>query len=185
MRREVVVAAIAVVALTAVAGMLLVAQFGRQEDAAAVGRLPSPSTAARAATVGPPEPAAPKPEPMAFSDEGLAGEVARSVERPARPGNVRVAVRQHGDARWACILVHHAERYAEPDRGMGLDDFPGLRDAGFRTPPPQISRGTTSVYRSMAKRAMGYDRSRGDRILILLCPRDQWPTLALRWPPAR
>ncbi len=119
---------------------------------------------------------------MVFSTEGLAGEVLRLVERPARPGNVRVAVCQEGQARWVCVLVNYAERYAEPDRGMRLEDFPGLREAGFRLPPPRVSRGTTSIYRSLARRAIAFDRSRGDRILVLLCPRDQWDSLDLRWP---
>ena len=183
MRREVVVAAIVVVGLVAVGGMLLVGYLGRRGDEAEEGQLPpapAPTSSLPASSLAP---VPPEPEPMAFSDEGLAGEVVRAVERPARPGNVRVAVRQEGDARWACILVHHAERYAEPERGMGIADFPGLRDAGFRLPPPQVSRGTASIYRSLAKRALGYDAARGDRILILLCPRDEWDALELHWPP--
>jgi len=179
-RRKAVVV-VAVVLLAAVVVALLVGHLGRPDDEAEDSQLPPASTSSLpASSLAPSSPAA---EPMAFSEEGLAGEVLRAVERPARPGNVRVAVRQEGEARWACVLVHHAERYAEPDRGMGIGDFPGLHDAGFRLPPPQVSRGTASVFRSLAKRAMAYDRSRGDRILILLCPRDEWDTLELHWPP--
>ena len=182
-RREAVAAAIAVVALAAVGGMLLVTYLGHRGDEAEEGQLPPAPASASSLPASSLAPMPPAPEPMAFSEEGLAGEVLRAVERPARPGNVRVAVRQEGEGRWVCVLVQHAERYAEPEQGMAIDDFPGLRDAGFRLPPPQVSRGTASVFRSLAKRAMAYDRSRGDRILILLCPRDEWDTLDLHWPP--
>jgi hypothetical protein len=74
-------------------------------------------------------------------------------------------------------------RYADLDTGLRLEDFPALRDGGFQPPPAPVLR-TLSIYRSMAKKAMDYDAARGDRILILFCPRDEWPRLRLAWPTA-
>jgi hypothetical protein len=100
-----------------------------------------------------------------------------------RPGRAQVAVTRRNGGRWVCILVDGRQRHFELDRGLDPQQFPWLRAAGFRPLPPGRSRHSTSIYRSVAKRAMDYDRERGDRILILLCPREQWPELDLRWPP--
>ena len=187
MRREVIVAAIVVVVAVAVVGVFLLTMSSPpqgQPDAGsppASGRPASPE-APSTSQPGTAASAAAGPVPMAFTREGVAGAITSAVERPARPGRVQVAVRASGEARWVCILADGRERYVELDRGLRIEEFPGLQDAGFRPPPPQLSRATTSIYRSLAKRALGYDAARGDRIIIILCPRDQWPTLRLHWP---
>jgi hypothetical protein len=119
---------------------------------------------------------------MLFTTEGIAGTVAHAIEDVVRPGNVQVAVHPRGQGRWMCILADGPDRYYELDAGLRPDDFPFLQQAGFRPPPGPVARTTTSIYRSLAKKALGYDTARGDRILILLCPRTQWPQLALHWP---
>lgn len=121
---------------------------------------------------------------MEFARDGVAGKITQAVERVARQGRAQVAVRPRDGGRWVCILADSGvrERFYELDRGVGADDFPFLEEAGFRRPPGHIARSSISIYRSVAKRAMGYDHARGDRIIILLCPRSEWPTLDLRWP---
>jgi hypothetical protein len=176
-RREVIIASVAGVVAVAIVGVLLITLAARE---------PSPEVPPKVLgsdTV----PQTPKAAalPMAFSREGVAGEVATAVERVARPGRAQVALVERGGARWVCILADAgvAERYAVLDQGLSTDDFPFLQEGGFGPPPSHISRSSTSIYRSVAKRAMGYDPARGDRIVVLLCPKDQWDGLALAWPP--
>ena len=121
-----------------------------------------------------------------FSREGLAGRLATGVERVVGPGKAQAAVLTRGDARWVCILADAGTpgRHFELDPGLRPDDFPAIKDNGFLPPPPPMARTTTSIYRSLTKTAMGYDAARGDRIIILLCPRSEWPRLALQWPPS-
>jgi len=120
---------------------------------------------------------------MEFTRDGIAGMITEAVERVVRPGRACVALRQLGDGRWACILADGPGRYYDLDAGLSTDDFPGLDAQGFAPPPAPITR-TTSIYRSVAKRAMSFDVGRGDRVIVLVCPREQWPGLELRWPPA-
>lgn len=174
---------VALLALPALVGILIVAvaltsQPPQEREPAGHATQSKPASVAPATAAS----TSPEPTPMEFTREGVAGEITTAVERPARPGRVQVAVRASGDARWVCILADGRERYVELDRGLRIEEFPGLQDAGFRPPPPQLSRATTSIYRSVAKRALGYDAARGDRIIIILCPRGQWPTLRLHWP---
>ena len=168
-----------VVIAAALGALLIVLAVQAPQEPEPAGPPPATSTPA-----GPEAavPDAPKPTPMAFTREGDAGKVAVAVERVARPGNAQVAVAPRNGGRWICVLVNGRERYVELDQGLRADDFPWIGKGGFQPPPPQLARTGTSIYRSVAKRAMGYDAERGDRILIVVCPRDQWPQLALRWP---
>jgi len=120
---------------------------------------------------------------MQFASRGVAGEVARAVERVVRPGRVRVAAARRGDAQWLCVLVDGPGRYFELGAGLAVEDFPELPAQGFRPPPSPISR-TMSIYRSVARRAMDYSAERGDHIVVLLCPCQEWDELRLRWPAA-
>jgi hypothetical protein len=121
---------------------------------------------------------------MQFARDGVAGTITQAVERVVQPGRAKVAVCSRDGGRRVCILVDADERYVEFGAGLDPGDFPALQEAGFRRPPSPVSR-TTSIYRSVAKRAMKYDAQRGDSILVLLCPRAEWPTLALHWPAPR
>ena len=168
-------AGLSLVALVAVVGAVLLLVAGPPHDEIE----PDEPPITTPASASPP----PKPERMAFTREGLAADIIRAVERPARKGRVRVAIRESGGARWVCVLVVDSWRYYELDRGFDIGDFPALEVAGFQPAPPQTSRATLSVYRSMAKRAMGYDAARGDRVIVLLCPQAEWDALELSWPP--
>jgi len=177
MRREVLIIAVGAVILIAILAVFLVvlaARRGAQELPASAPNADLPAEPA------PPPPAPrPAPAPMESSAEGVAAAVAQAVERVVRPGNARVTVIQRGGARWACILVASPQRYYDLDQGLALGQFPALRDGGFQPVPPQMVRATTSICRSVARTAMGYDAARGDRILIVLCPRDEWPKITL------
>lgn len=133
----------------------------------------------------PPLPAAPVAPagnaPMEFTAEGANADIVRAIEKVVRPGRALVASISRDGARWICILVDADQRYYELDLGLQPEIFPSLRESGFAPPPDPISR-TMSIYRSVAKRPMNYQESRGDKIIILLCPRDDWPGLSLCWP---
>jgi hypothetical protein len=118
---------------------------------------------------------------MEFNREGLAGTISTSVERVTQPGQVQVAARDTGAGRWVCILVNDSHRCYSLDQGVSLTDLPGLREKGFAPPPPPLVP-TMSICRSLAKSAMDYHEDRGDRIIVLLCPKEEWDALRLRWP---
>jgi hypothetical protein len=147
---------------------------------------PTPASPEGKTTERGPASSTPSSQPQApaieFSREGLAGKLATEVERVVGPGKAQAAVLPRGEARWVCILADAPARYVELDQGMNPDDSPAIQAEGFRPPPPPMARTTTSIYRSVTKTAMGYDAARGDRIIIFLCPRAEWPRLALHWP---
>ena len=120
---------------------------------------------------------------MGFTRDGVAGEITREIERAAGPGRVQVAMRERNGGRSVCILADATERYYDLDEGVTVEDFPALREGGFSPIPSHIARTSSSIFRSVAKRAIGYDRGRGDRIIVILCPRTEWPQLRLNWPP--
>ena len=119
--------------------------------------------------------------PMQFGADGTAGKIAQAVARVAGPGRVRVAVLESVRGRCVCILADEYGRFYEMDQGVSLSDFPAVRRGDFKTPPVPIVR-TMSAYRSVAKMAAGYDEARGDRMIVLLCPRPDWDQLGLAWP---
>ncbi len=132
---------------------------------------------------GPPAPlATPASEPIKFTDHAHAAPILRAVERVSRPGHSRVAVQRANGGEWVCILVDGPEPYCDLDAGLARSDLPGLAERGFREPPPPIRR-QMSIYRSLAAKAIDYDRVRGDRIIVLFCPQADWPALRLHWPP--
>ena len=178
MRNVALLGTLAVILVAAAVFFLLLPRA--EESAPPEPAKPGPSAVAPAP---PSAPTVPQPVPMEFTREGLAGKIATEAERVARPGNAQVAVCPRNGGHWVCVLVNGQERYADLDQGLRLDDlFTHLRDGGFQPPPAPVLR-TMSIYRSLAKRAMSYDAQRGDRLLILFCPRDEWSKLALCWPP--
>ena len=185
MRSTTVLLAAAVVVLLAVAAVVVIVSQRAEQPTRS---LPALSTrqpgAAKPGTSEPSVAPPPQPVPIRFTRDGQAGKITQAVERVTRPGRTQVAVHQRDGGRWVCIVADPGvkDRYYALDGGMTLDDLPALEGAGFRPPPSHIARTSTSIYRSMAKRAMGYDHARGDRIIILLCPRAEWPSLGLHWP---
>jgi hypothetical protein len=125
---------------------------------------------------------------MQFSKEGLAGQVADAVGHVVRPERVQVAVwrregqRPDGHPCWLCVVVDGEARCYELDQGLTLNDFPCLRDAGFQPVTPEMSRQLITICRSVARTHMNYDADRGDHLIVLLCPKGDWPKLSLQWP---
>lgn len=181
-------AVVATVAILVVAAITIAIALRRHEErtrqpAGPASPAQEPGTPDRGPSQ-PSAPATPQPTPMRFTRDGVASAITQAVERVVRAGRAQVAVHPRNGGRWVCILVDARERYVELGRGLRAEDFPALQELGFRPPPTPISR-TMSIYRSVAKRAMEYDVERGDRIIILLCPRAEWPTLTLHWPAAK
>ncbi|MCK6472805.1 MAG: hypothetical protein L6R28_13765 [Planctomycetes bacterium] len=105
-----------------------------------------------------------------------------AVEKVVGKGHARAAQRPgEGEARWICLLVDDAGPFCWLDEPWRLDDFPGLKDAGFEIPPLPLQR-KLSLYLAHAKSAIGYRHERGDRIAVLTCPRERWEGLKLDWP---
>ena len=176
-------AAVLAVAVLFLAWYLVRPRSGSESSRARPAERASPGQASVPLPVKVAEPA----RAMNFGTEEEAGPVTVEVERVVRAGRAATALaRPGGEARWVCILVDAEERYYELDSGWSPGDFPDLTAAGFRPPPEPVSR-TMSIYRSVAKPAMGYRADRGDRIVVLLCPKAAWGELHLRWPapPAR
>lgn len=134
-----------------------------------------------------PAPAKQAPEesvapPMEFTKVGVPGKVVEAVEMVVRKGRVQAAVCPLRRLLWICVVVDGKERLYELGRDMTAASFPGLLDGGFKPVPSEMTR-TTSIYRAVAKDAVPvFDEDRGDRILVLLCPKDEWPKLSLHWP---
>jgi hypothetical protein len=122
-----------------------------------------------------------KLEPMIFSREGLNAKIIDAVERVCGKENSLVSLLPRGEARWICIVVQEEKRYYALDDGLLPEDFPALAQGHFAEAPGPILR-TMSIYRSVAKTALGYRADRGDRIIVLLCPKEDWAALNLHWP---
>jgi hypothetical protein len=118
---------------------------------------------------------------MEFRRDGDAAKPIREVERAAGTECTSVALKKEGAAIWVCLLVAAPERYVDVDQGWSLADFPALRDKGFKEPPGPYVK-TMSIYRSLAQSALNCNRARGDRMVVIVCPKAEWSDLALRWP---
>ncbi len=119
---------------------------------------------------------------MEFTRQGLPGQVTAALERVVRPGRAQVAVWPLRRPCWVCVVVDGPERYYDLDRHMKADLFGGLLEAGFKPLPGEMTR-LTSIYRATSRAAVvGFNEDAGDRVLVLLCPRAEWPKLSLCWP---
>jgi hypothetical protein len=141
-----------------------------------------------APTVPTPNPAAPSTSPPApgtdlieFKSDSADAQLLRVNEGVAGAGNVLIATRTVGSARWVVILAAGMDRYYSLDQDIGPDNMDGLQAAGFKEPPPPISQ-SMSIFRSLTKTEMNYLGEKGDRIIVLLCPKDTWQKLQLHWP---
>jgi len=134
---------------------------------------------------GPPSPPSPPGvrEPMAFSVRGVAGRVVAALELVVGQGRAQAALWPVGAARWVCAMVDGAEKTYDLDQGMSADAFAGLLEGGFQPSSAEGAR-TAGIYRAVARRAVPeFSELRGDRVLVLVCPKAEWPGLSLRWPP--
>ncbi|MBM4035011.1 MAG: hypothetical protein FJ291_24985 [Planctomycetes bacterium] len=162
--------------LAALGGLLAVA--------AAIAIILLTRRSARAPAMDTTPPQKPVAAPIEFTDAGAAARIIKQLEFVERKGRVRAAVSPGKAPRWFCVLVDGEQRYYELDRGAKAEEFAGLAEGGFQPLPAPMAR-TTSIYRAVARRAVpDFNEDRGDRILVLLCPQQDWPKLALRWPPA-
>jgi hypothetical protein len=59
-----------------------------------------------------------------------------------------------------------------------------LAAQGFTEPPAPYGR-TMSIFKSLAKSALRYNRARGDRVVVMVCPKAKWNELGLEWPAPR
>ncbi len=116
-----------------------------------------------------------------WEDSGRAAGLLHVNEAVTGAGNVKVATRQVGEARWVLLLTPGMQKYASLDGTWQLGDFPELATAGFQDPPPPILRGM-SIHRSLTRAEMKYSVAAGDRIVVLVCPKEVWDRLNLRWP---
>jgi len=120
--------------------------------------------------------------PVQFTRAGVPGRIVEALEYVVGKGRAQAAAWPLQRPRCLCVMVDGAERFYELDQGMKADAFEGLAECGFRPLPPAMTR-TTSNYRAVTKRAVPAFNEDIDRILVLLCPQKDWPTVSLRWPP--
>ncbi len=119
---------------------------------------------------------------MRFEAEGAVAGVIGAVEKVVGKGKATAAEsRGPGAARWVCLLVDDVGPYVQLGSPWRAQDFPGLAEAGFEAPPGPLDR-KLSLYLAHAKQGLGYQAERGDRIIVLTCPRARWPALKLVWP---
>jgi len=119
---------------------------------------------------------------MVFSREGIAGEIISAVGDVVSPERTRAAVHvTETGARWVCVLVQDELRHCTFDDDWTLSRFPALSESGFRAPPHGPAR-THSIYLSLARKVIGHNRERGDRVMVVTCPEDEWREMELYWP---
>ena len=120
--------------------------------------------------------------PAAGAQTNSAAAITKAVGRVIGPGRAATAVcASVKGAQWVCVLVDSPQKCYELDAGWAVSDFPVLDAMGFQPPSGPVSR-TMSIYRSAAKKAVGYSRDRGDRVAVLLCPRELWSEHEFCWP---
>lgn len=107
--------------------------------------------------------------------------MVRAIERVTGAGRVQVTIAGGPAGRRVCILIDEPSRFYELDQGLTAGDFPVLAKAGFQAAPAPMLQ-TMSIYRSLAKSAMGYSADAGDRIIVLLCPKAAWQEVRHPWP---
>jgi hypothetical protein len=119
--------------------------------------------------------------PMVFSRIGANARIVEEVEKVCGENNSKVAMQSTAHGRRVCIVVADERRYYSLELDQRPEQFGFLQKMAFAAAPPPIEK-TMSIYRSVAKTAMLYNSAAGDRIIILLCDRNSWPLLDLKWP---
>ena len=143
--------------------------------------LPKPSVSPPPVSPAPAPDPGPDPLKVEFGDAGLNEQLLRVNAGVTGAGNVKIAVRNAGQARWVLVLAAGMEKHASLDGVWTIGDFPELRAAGFQDPPPPILQ-SMSILRSVTRREMNFSAASGDRIVVLFCPKAEWDGLKLRWP---
>ena len=120
---------------------------------------------------------------MLFSREGEAAAVATALARVLAPDSFKVALLHDGEARSVCVLTAGPARGATLDESLRPEQCPWLAGSGFTSPAADAGK-SMSLIRSTVKSAIGYNAEKGDRIIILTCPPQEWDSLRLTWPVA-
>jgi hypothetical protein len=120
---------------------------------------------------------------MVFSRDGANARIIEEVEKVCGKDNAKVSMQPTPHGRQVCVVVADERRYYSLEPDQRIEDFPALQKMAFAAAPPPIAK-TMSIYRSVAKTAMGYNAAAGDRVIVLLCDRNSWPLLELKWPAA-
>ena len=120
--------------------------------------------------------------PIEFTGSDVPGRIVEALGYVVGKGRAQAAVWPLPRPRLFCVMVHGAKRYYELEQGMKEADFEGLAEGGFRPLPHEMNH-TTSIYRAVTKEAVPDFHEGVDRILIVLCPKEDWPKVSLRWPP--
>ena len=120
---------------------------------------------------------------MVHFDGDKPSAVVRNVEEVVGKGRVRASTRKPpGGPTWTCVVVDAPEHYYELDGDWGIGDFEALQEAGFQPVPATQVRTRSDIYRVAARKGMGYRAERGDRLVILICPKPEWESLTFPWP---
>jgi flagellar biosynthesis/type III secretory pathway M-ring protein FliF/YscJ len=113
---------------------------------------------------------------------GKYSKIIKTIEQVVGKGRVRASTRfPPGGPAWTCVTVDGPERVCLMDSDWTLDDFPVLREAGFQ-PVQGPSIKTLSIYKSLTISSMSYQATRGDRVVVLVCPKADWEAMTIPWP---
>jgi hypothetical protein len=120
---------------------------------------------------------------MVRFDGANPSKLIQAVEEVVGKGRVRASTRRPPNGPvWTCVVVDGPEHYYELDGDWGIGDFAALQNAGFLPMPATQVRTRSDVYRVAARKGMGYQAGRGDRVVILVCPKPEWESLTFPWP---
>ena len=112
--------------------------------------------------------------------DGIGADVRREVERVTRPKQAALAMFDDGKRRLACLLVDCPDHFQQLDIGLKAENFAALKSGAFQPPPEPLAQ-TISIYRSLTKKAMHYRATGEDRLIVLLCPMEEWAALNLEY----
>lgn len=113
-----------------------------------------------------------------LSQDALAQTVSLEVGRVARPSATALAIFDDGKRRLACVLIDYSGHVYQLDHDLLPEYFPALKANNFQPAADPLAM-TVSRYRSVAKQAMHYRPTGEDRLIVLLCPKEEWSALNL------
>lgn len=118
-------------------------------------------------------------EAMVFRRDGDSAPIVEEVDRVIGAGKSSAARVKRGEATWICMLVDDAGPWIGPEPYWPESLFPEMKVLNLQVPPPPAFR-TLSIYRSVVARRLKLGD--GDRILILVLPKELWNEVQLLWP---